>query len=134
MEGRQNRRVRNRGGGRRNGAESGAQTYFGVSAKDLSLAQASLLAAVPQNPSRFDPYNVAGHEALITRQHEVLNAMRDINYITQEQADAAKKEPILDTIKPLASQYEGIKAPHFVKWSVPSSKPNLEKPLLVRVD
>ena len=102
-------------GGRRNGAESGAQTYFGVSAKDLSLAQASLLAAVPQNPSRFDPYNVAGHEALITRQHEVLNAMRDINYITQEQADAAKKEPILDTIKPLASQYEGIKAPHFVQ-------------------
>ena len=102
-------------GGRRNGAESGAQTYFGTSAKDLSLAQASLLAAIPQNPSRFDPYNVAGHAALINRQHEVLNAMRDIGFITKEQADAAKKEPILDTIKPLANQYEGIKAPHFVQ-------------------
>jgi len=102
-------------GGRRNGAESGAQTYFGIPAKDLSLAQASLLAAIPQNPSRFDPYNVAGHEALITRQHEVLNAMRDLKFITQEQADAAKKEPILDTVKPLVSQYAGIKAPHFVQ-------------------
>ena len=102
-------------GGRRNGAESGAQTYFGISAKELSLAQASLLAAIPQNPTTFDPYNVAGHDRLITRQHEVLNAMREIGYITQEQADAAKKEPILDTILPLASQYEGIKAPHFVQ-------------------
>jgi len=102
-------------GGRRNGAESGAQTYFGVSAKDLTLAQASLLAAIPQNPTTFDPYNIAGHERLVTRQHEVLNAMRDIGYITQEQADAAKKEPILDTILPVASQYENIKAPHFVQ-------------------
>lgn len=102
-------------GGRRNGAESGAQTYFGIAAKDLSLAQASLLAAIPQNPSTFDPYNVAGHDALINRQHEVLDAMRQVGYITQAQEDEARKEPILDTIKPLASQYEGIKAPHFVQ-------------------
>lgn len=102
-------------GGRRNGAESGAETYFGVAAKDLTLAQASFLAAIPQNPSTFDPYNVAGHDALITRQHEVLNAMKEIGYITQAQEDEAKKVPILDTIKPLASQYDGIKAPHFVQ-------------------
>ncbi|MFZ2126607.1 MAG: transglycosylase domain-containing protein [Candidatus Microsaccharimonas sp.] len=102
-------------GGRRNGAESGAQTYFGKSAKDLTLAEAALLAAIPQNPSVYDPYNVAGHEGLITRQHEVLNAMRDVGYITKEQADEAKKVPILDQIKPAVSQYEGIKAPHFVQ-------------------
>lgn len=102
-------------GGRRNGAQSGAQTYFGKSAKDLSLAEASLLAAIPQNPSVYDPYNVAGHEGLINRQHLVLNAMRDVGYITKEQADEAKSVPILDSIKPQASQYEGIKAPHFVQ-------------------
>jgi len=102
-------------GGRRNGVESGAQTYFGKSAKDLTLAEAALLAAIPQNPSTFDPYNVAGHERLITRQHEVLNSMREVGYITQAQADEAKAVPILDSIKPLASQYEGIKAPHFVQ-------------------
>lgn len=102
-------------GGRRNGAESGAQTYFGKPAKDLTLAEASLLAAIPQNPSTFDPYNVAGHERLVTRQHEVLNSMREVGYITQAQEDEAKKVPILDSIKPITSQYDSIKAPHFVQ-------------------
>lgn len=102
-------------GGRRNGAESGSQTYFGKSAKDLTLAEASLLAAIPQNPSTFDPYNVAGHDALITRQHQVLKAMKEVGYITQAQEDEAIKVPILDSLKPLADQYSGIKAPHFVQ-------------------
>ncbi len=102
-------------GGPRNGAESGAQAYFGKPAKDLTLAEASLLAAIPQNPGVFNPYNVEGHEGLIARQHAVLNAMREVGYITQKEADDATKVPILDTIKPQASQYEGIKAPHFVQ-------------------
>lgn len=102
-------------GGRRNGAESGAQTYFGKSAKDLTLAEASLLAAIPQNPSVYDPYNVAGHEGLINRQHLVLAAMKDVGYITEDQYNEAKKVAILDTIKPASSQYADIKAPHFVQ-------------------
>ncbi len=102
-------------GGRRNGAESGAQTYFGKSAKDLTLAEASLLAAIPQNPAVYDPYNIAGHEGLIARQHLVLDAMKDLNYITQKQHDEAMAVPILDSIKLQSSQYEGIKAPHFVQ-------------------
>ncbi len=102
-------------GGRRNGAESGAQTYFGKSAKDLTLAEASFLAAIPQNPSVYDPYNVAGHEGLVNRQHLVLNAMKDVGYITQAQYDEAKAVPIIDSLKPQVSQYAGIKAPHFVQ-------------------
>ena len=102
-------------GGRRNGAESGAQTYFGKSAKDLTLPEAALLAAIPQNPSTFDPYNVDGHEALITRQHIVLDNMADQHMITQAEADAAKKFPIIDSLKPASTQYAGIKAPHFVQ-------------------
>lgn len=102
-------------GGRRNGAESGARTYFGKSAKELSLAEASLLAAIPQNPSVYDPYNVAGHEGLINRQHLVLGAMKDVGYITEDQYNEAKKVPILDSIKLASSQYADIKAPHFVQ-------------------
>ncbi len=102
-------------GGRRNGAESGAQTYFGKNAKDLTLAEASLLAAIPQNPSLYDPYNVAGHEALVKRQHAVLDAMRDVGYITQAQEDEAKSVAIIDKILPASNQYEGIQAPHFVQ-------------------
>ena len=102
-------------GGRRNGAESGAQTYFGKSAKELTIAEASLLAAIPQNPSVYDPYNVAGHEGLINRQRLVLNAMVKEKFITQDEADEAKSVAILDTIKPVTDQYAGIKAPHFVQ-------------------
>jgi penicillin-binding protein 1A len=102
-------------GGRRNGAESGAQTYFGKPAKDLTLAEASLLAAIPQNPSVYDPYNVEGHPRLIARQHLVLDAMVQEGYIKKEEADAAKKVAILDSIKPVTDQYADIKAPHFVQ-------------------
>jgi len=102
-------------GGRRNGVESGAQTYFAKSAKDLTLAEAALLAAIPNNPSLYDPYNVEGHDALITRQHLVLKDMLEVGYITKAQYDEAIAVPILDSIQPQQNQYENIKAPHFVQ-------------------
>ncbi|HVI69632.1 MAG TPA: transglycosylase domain-containing protein [Magnetospirillaceae bacterium] len=105
-------------GGRRNGVESAARTYFGVSAKELNLSQASLLAAIPQNPSKYNPYTAAtipeNSKALIDRQHQVLNDMVEQNYITKEQAEEAKAVPILDTIKPEISDNENMKAPWFV--------------------
>lgn len=102
-------------GGRRNGAESAAQTYFGKAAKDLTIAEAALLAAIPQNPSVFDPYNVAGHAGLISRQHTVLDNMVEQKMITKDEAKEAKEFPIIDHIIPQASQYTNIKAPHFVQ-------------------
>jgi penicillin-binding protein 1A len=102
-------------GGRRNGAESAAQTYFGIAAKDLTLPEAALLAAIPQNPAVYNPYNIYGHEMLIARQHTVLDNMADQGYVTRAQADEAKKFPILDHLVPEASQYTNIKAPHFVQ-------------------
>ena len=101
-------------GGRRNGVESGAQTYFGKSAKDLTLAEAALLAAIPNNPAVLNPYNEYGHEALIWRQQYTLDVMAEMGYITKEEAEAAKAENVLDTIKPETNQYDNIKAPHFV--------------------
>lgn len=102
-------------GGRRNGAESGAQTYFGKSAKDLTIAEATLLAAIPQNPSIFDPYNVDGHKGLLARQHTVIDNMKTQGYITEAQAKEAKEYPIIDHILPEQNQYKDIKAPHFVQ-------------------
>ena len=102
-------------GGRRNGVQSAAKTYFGTDAKDLTLAQAALLASIPNQPGLYDPYNVDGHEALIARQHKVLDEMADQGYVTKAEAEAAKKEPILDTILPQSSQFTDIKAPHFVQ-------------------
>lgn len=102
-------------GGRRNGVQSGAQTYFGVNAKDLTLPQAALLAAIPNQPGLYDPYNTAGNDALISRQHKVLDSMVEQKYITKTQADDAKKYPILDNILPASDPYKDIKAPHFVQ-------------------
>ena len=101
-------------GGRRNGVESAAQTYFGKSAKDLNLSESALLAAIPNNPAVLNPYNIYGNEMLIERQHKVLDDMVSKGFISQEDAEAAKEVAILDTIKPESSQYANAKAPHFV--------------------
>lgn len=101
-------------GGRRNGVESAAQTYFGTSSSKLNLSQCALLAAIPNNPTVYNPYNVAGHDALIEREHKVLDNMADLGYITKAEATTAKQVPILDTLKPLTDQLDGIQAPHFV--------------------
>lgn len=102
-------------GGRRNGVESGAQTYFGKTSAELTLAESALLAAIPNRPGYYDPYNVAGNEALIARQHRVLDNMVSQGYASQTEADEAKKVAIIDNIKPIGDQYKDIKAPHFVQ-------------------
>lgn len=101
-------------GGRRNGVESAAQTYFGKSAKDLTLAESALIAAIPNNPAVLNPYNEYGHEQLVWRQQYTLDVMAEMGFITKEEAEAAKQVDILATIKPESSQYAGMKAPHFV--------------------
>lgn len=101
-------------GGRRNGVESAAQTYFGKSAKDLTLAESALLASIPNNPAVFNPYNEYGHEQLIWRQQYTLDVMADMGYITKEEAEAAKEVDILAEIIPETNKYAGMLAPHFV--------------------
>lgn len=101
-------------GGPRNGVESAAQAYFGKKSKDLTLPEAALLAAIPNQPGLYNPRNIEGHEALVARQHRVLDNMAEQGYITKAQAEEAKKFPIIDSLKPAADQTEGMKAPHFV--------------------
>jgi len=92
------------------GIEAAAQTFFGKTAKDLTLSEASLLAALPQAPSRLSPYG-SHPEELKARQDYILDRMVKYNYVSAEEAVAAKKE----TPK-LATQAHGIKAPHFVMY------------------
>lgn len=110
-------------GGRRNGVESGARTYFGKSAKELNLAESALLASIPNNPALLNPYNEYGHKALVERQHKTLDAMVAMGYISEKEAKEAKDVAIIDQILPESSQYTDIKAPHFVL----EVKKNLEK-------
>ena len=102
-------------GGPRNGVESAAQSYFNKSAKDLDLAESALLAAIPNQPGLYNPYNTEGNDALVARQHKVLDSMVEQGYVTKAQADEAKKVAIFDKLQPESNQFKNIKAPHFVQ-------------------
>jgi membrane peptidoglycan carboxypeptidase len=80
-------------GGTAWGIEAGAQTFFGKPAKDLSLAEAALLAGLPQSPTRYSPFGT-NPDLAKARQLEVLRRMVEDKYISQEQADQAGKETL----------------------------------------
>jgi len=108
-----------------NGVETAARDYFGTSAKDLSLAQAALLAGIPKSPTRYSPYsspkfnpqaggNYFDEEGLIGRQHYILDQMVNQKMITKDQAEEAKKVDVMSQVRPIQPKYDGIQAPYFV--------------------
>ncbi|OLN29342.1 Multimodular transpeptidase-transglycosylase [Desulfovibrio sp. DV] len=80
-------------GSRAYGVEAAARTYFGVHVGDLTIAQAALLAGLPQAPSRYSPFR--DFESAKSRQKYVLGRMLAQNWITQAQHDAAVAEPLV---------------------------------------
>lgn len=92
-----------------NGAEAAAWRYFGKPARDLTLAEAAMLAGIPQAPGMYSPAIPENRPGAIQEQHEVLDLMVKHGYITEEQAEEAKQEELIFE--------EGtfpIRAPHFV--------------------
>ena len=91
------------------GAEAASQTYFGKSAKDLTLLEAATLAALPQSPSYYSPWGSHLNE-LLQRKDLVLEQMYKLGYITEQQMVSNQK------ISPkfLQKNLGNIKAPHFV--------------------
>lgn len=92
------------------GIEAASNTYFNKSAKDLDLAEASFLAGIPQAPSYFDP--TVNFDQTKKRQEYVLNQMVKYDYITQEEADKALKQPL--TIHD--RETGAYQAPHFTGY------------------
>lgn len=74
------------------GVQAAAQTYFGIPAASLDLAQASLLAGLPNAPANLDP--LLYPDAAKARQGAVLNAMTAAQDITSQQANAAYEEKL----------------------------------------
>jgi len=74
------------------GIERASEWYFGKSAKDLNLAEASLLAGMFQNTSWYNPYR--NPEGCRNRQKTVLTLMVNHGYITEEQKDAVLAIPV----------------------------------------
>ena len=108
------------------GVQVAARDYFGVDAKDLSLAQATILASIPKSPTDYSPYSSPkfneavtvsrfDEEGLIGRQHYILDQMVKQGYITKKQAEEAKKVDVLAQVKPIQNHYAGIKAPYYLQ-------------------
>ncbi|MFA5894104.1 MAG: PBP1A family penicillin-binding protein, partial [Candidatus Margulisiibacteriota bacterium] len=92
------------------GVEAASQKYFGKNIKDISLAEAAILAALPQAPSRYSPFG-PNKDLLIGRQHYILDQMALQGYISQDEAEAAKIAEL--TFKKPTEQ---MLAPHFVMY------------------
>jgi 1A family penicillin-binding protein len=93
------------------GAEAAAQTYFSKPAADLTLAEASLLAGLPQAPALYDPFT--DPERVLQRQAVVLGLMVQEGYITSAQAQEAINESA-QIVRNLTPPESVIRHPHFV--------------------
>lgn len=74
------------------GIEKAANYYFNKSAKDLSLAEASMLAGIPKSPANFSP--LVNKELAKSRQSLILQNMVKNKYITEEEKETAEKEEL----------------------------------------
>jgi len=74
------------------GVEAGAETYFGKQAKDLTLEEAALLAAIPKAPGEYSP--TANPAKAKERRDLVLQLMANNGFASQSEVDAAKAKPI----------------------------------------
>ncbi len=90
------------------GIEAAAEQYFAKSARDLTIAESAVLAAMIKATTYYSPYgnNV---DKLMIRQQIVLEEMLKENFITQQEYEQAKKEKLV-----FKKQLTNIKAPHFV--------------------
>ncbi len=74
------------------GIQSAALTYFGKDARELSLAEGTLLVGIPKGPTYYEPFN--NFERAKNRQKIILDAMVEMEYITQEEAETAFDTPL----------------------------------------
>ncbi|MCA9370531.1 MAG: penicillin-binding protein [Candidatus Peregrinibacteria bacterium] len=118
------------------GVEQAARQYFNTTADKLTLAQAAVLASLPQRPSYFSPYGRHVHTTALDdeiiigllggyvgtgetlqyvggRTDQVLKNMLELEFITEEERQSALDE--LSTIS-FEQARENIRAPHFVLW------------------
>lgn len=97
-------------GGQAWGVAAASEMYFGKHVRDLNLAQASMLAGLPQAPTTYSPCG-AHPENAAGRQKTVLNLMVKNGFITQKQADE-----VADKELGINCDNTNIKAPHFVMY------------------
>jgi 1A family penicillin-binding protein len=90
------------------GIEAAAHRYFDKKASELTLEEGATLAALPQAPTYYSPYG-PHKDKLLVRKDTILNKMAERGYITQQEAEEAKRKKIS-----FVPPSESLIAPHFV--------------------
>lgn len=98
-------------GGSVYGIQEASRRFFSKDAKDLSLAEAAYLAALPQAPTYYSPYG-SNVDKLEARKNQVLGEMKKVGFINEQAYQSALSEKV--TFQ--KQENYGIKAPHFVMY------------------
>jgi len=93
------------------GVEAASQVFFGKSARDLNVAEAATLAALPKAPGNYNPRNHP--DRAVSRRNVVLTLMRNQGFLTPEEAEYWKGYPLILTSR--RTSYGDV-APYFVEW------------------
>ncbi|HMG18113.1 MAG TPA: transglycosylase domain-containing protein, partial [Gemmatimonadales bacterium] len=93
------------------GVEAASQVFFGKSARDLNVAEAATLAALPKAPGTYNPR--VHPDNAVRRRNVVLALMRDQGFITADDAEFWKAYPLVLTTR--RTSYGDV-APYFVEW------------------
>ena len=98
-------------GGNIYGVAEASRAFFNKEARDVSLAQAAYLAALPQAPSFYSPYG-NNKDKLERRKNIVLKRMLDLGFVSEKEYTQALNE----NVEFIQQKDRGIKAPHFVLY------------------
>ena len=91
------------------GVQTASQTYFGKDAKDLTLSECAVLAAIPQAPTRYNPRTHPENNQ--QRRSKVLSNMLEQGYITQAEYEEALNDNVYERIQ-MQGQYEEQETPY----------------------
>ncbi len=84
------------------GVAAAALTYFNKELKDLTLEEAAYLAALPKAPNNYHPFR--NRQKAIERRNWILGEMAENGYVSREEAEAAKSQPIAVNFRPSGAQ------------------------------
>lgn len=88
------------------GIQAAAINYFGKDVKDMTIAEAAMVAGIPKGPSIYAPH--LNMKRAVNRRNHVLKRMRELNYITEEEYNRAVNEKVvLAESIPLRLRYAG---------------------------
>ncbi|WP_284042780.1 transglycosylase domain-containing protein [Actinoplanes sp. M2I2] len=98
------------------GVYAACQVYFKKRPKDLTVAEAALLAGMVKAPTAFDPTTDGGHPQATARRDYIVDNMRDLGFVTAQQATAAKKTEVSRAVTRAGSGCRSFFCDYFYRW------------------